>query len=111
MKNIYFTFIAVFILGSTIKAQTDTTISTFVNVHQGNGMGLATRTVIDTFLLPHDLSNFSSIQLHVLLNCPTGGCDPWDRFASVEVFHNNEWYEIGRYMTPYGKSCGWTIDV
>ena len=89
----------------------DSTVSTLVNVHQGNGAGLATRTVIDTFLLPHDLSGYASIEMHVLLNCPTGGCDPWDRFASIRVWHDNEWYEIGRYMTPYGKSCGWTIDV
>jgi hypothetical protein len=92
-------------------AQMDTTISTFVNVHQGNGNGLATRTVTDTFLFPHDVSSYDSIQMTVLLNCPVGGCDPWDRFASIKINHNGEWYEIGRYMTPYGKSCGWTIDV
>lgn len=93
-----------------VQAQ-DTTYTTLDNVHQGFGSGLGTRTVIDTFILPHDLSGFSQIKMHVLLSCPTGGCDPWDRFASVQVFHNNEWYEIGRYITPYRKSCGWVIDV
>jgi hypothetical protein len=93
------------------KAQSDTTVSTFVNVHQGNGAGLATRTVIDTFLFPSDLAGYDSIQMNVLLNCPPGGCDPWDRFANVLVWHDTNWYEIGRYMTPYGRSCGWTLDV
>ena len=94
-----------------VNAQPDTTIATFVNVHQGNGAGLATRTVIDTFLFPHDISGYDSIEITVLLNCPTGGCDPWDRFAEISIWHNGEWFEIGRYMTPYGVSCGWTIDV
>ena len=22
-----------------------------------------------------------------------------------------EWYEIGRYVTPYGVECGWSFDV
>lgn len=101
-----------FALCSTfVMAQTDTTITTFNNVHQGNGSGLATRTVVDTFPMPSDLSIYSQIKLHILLSCPTGGCDPWDRFASVSAWHNGEWFEIGRYMTPYGRSCGWVIDV
>ncbi len=99
------------LLANLSYAQNDTTISTFVNVHQGNGNGLATRTVIDTFYFPTDISMYDSIEMSVLLNCPVGGCDPWDRYASINVYHNGEWYEIGRYMTPYGKSCGWTIDV
>ena len=112
MKKLYILVCFLFSFSfTTIASQADTTLSTFVNVHQGNGAGLATRTVVDTFFLPHDISGYSSINMHVQLNCPTGGCDPWDRFASVKVWHDTDWYEIGRYMTPYGKSCGWNIDV
>jgi hypothetical protein len=89
----------------------DTTITALNNVHQGNGAGLATRSVIDTFLLPHDLSGYNQINMHVLLSCPAGGCDPWDRFANISIYNNNDWFEIGRYITPYGRSCGWVIDV
>lgn len=54
---------------------------------------------------------YSQIDLHVTLSCPTGGCDIWDRFANVSVYHDSDWFEIGRYITPYGKACGWRIDV
>jgi len=89
----------------------DTTITTLNNVHQGNGSGLGTRTVIDTFFFPHDISMYSTIDMHITLSCPSGGCDPWDRFANVSVYHDTEWFEIGRYITPYGKACGWLADV
>lgn len=96
---------------SSVGAVADTTITTLNNVHQGNGAGLATRTVVDTFFFPEDISMYSTIKLRVTLSCPTGGCDPWDRFANVSVFQGSEWFEIGRYITPYGKACGWLVDV
>ncbi len=44
--------------------------------------------------------------------CPTGGCDEWDRVSSVEVKgHNGVWYEIIRYITPYGVACNHEIDL
>jgi hypothetical protein len=89
----------------------DTVLTTINNVHQGNGSGLATRTVIDTFLFPHDISMYAEIKLRVTLSCPSGGCDPWDRFANISIYHGGEWFEIGRYITPYGKACGWLLDV
>ncbi len=91
--------------------QADTSITTLNNIHQGNGSGLGTRTVVDTFFFPQDISMYSEIKLHVTLSCPTGGCDPWDRFANVSLWHESEWFEIGRYITPYGKACGWLVDV
>ena len=47
----------------------------------------------------------------VSLECPAGGCDPWDRKAKISVMHLNNWFEIGRYVTPYGVECGWSFDV
>jgi len=49
--------------------------------------------------------------MHLSLECPDGGCDPWDRKAKISVKHLGEWFEIGRYVTPYGVECGWDIDV
>ena len=46
------------------------------------------------------------------ITCPTGGCDPWDRVSGVEVKgHNGEWYEVIRYITPYGVACGHSVDL
>lgn len=69
-------------------------------------------TEITNVDFPADLSNVSQILMHVSLDCPSGGCDPWDRFASLKVDLGWQDIEIGRYVTPYGNSwCDWTIDV
>jgi len=51
--------------------------------------------------------------MHIDLNCPPNGCDPWDRYANISVVKNDgSTVEIGRYITPYGiGTCGWTLDV
>lgn len=114
MKKI---FTQLFIVGflSIISACTavaaNDTITTLNNVHQGNGNGLATRTVNDTVVFPHDLSMYGQIKMHVYISCPTGGCDPWDRVAQISLMHGGQWFEIGRYVTSYGKACGWDMDV
>lgn len=105
-------FVSMFLINlNAFGSSADTSITTLNNVHQGNGMGLATRTVIDTFLFPEDISMYSEIKIRITLSCPAGGCDPWDRFANVSVSHEGEWFEIARYITPYGKACGWLADV
>lgn len=100
-----------FTLMNTIIAQTDTTITTFNKVHQGWGSGLDTRTVVDTFIFPSDISVFATINLNITCACPIGGCDPWDRFANLKIIHEGEAYEIARYMTPYGKACSWSVNI
>ena len=89
----------------------DTTIVAFDAVHQFFGDLGNNRTVIDTIQFPESNSNFSEITMSVNLECPNGGCDPWDRKAKISVMHLEEWYEIGRYVTPYGVECGWFFDV
>ena len=96
---------------SHVATAANDTITTLNNVHQGNGNGLGTRTVYDTVVFPHDLSMYGQIKMHVKLSCPSGGCDAWDRFAQISLAHGGQWYEIGRYITSYGKACGWEIDV
>ncbi len=64
------------------------------------------------FRFPADVSSYRVITMKIALTCPVGGCDPWDRFASVEVVKHGEKYEIGRHITPYRKGdCDWVIDV
>lgn len=62
--------------------------------------------------LPSHVGAFNQISATLFIDCPTGGCDPWDRVSSVEVQgKNGEWYEIIRYLTPYGVSCQSDIDL
>ena len=89
----------------------DTTVTALSNVHHFFGSGTNNRTIIDTIQLPSNNDDYQRILMHINLACPTDGCDSWDRKASISVKHLNEWYEIGRYVTPYGVGCGWTLDV
>jgi len=62
--------------------------------------------------LPSFMGAFDNIMAHLDIGCPQGGCDPWDRISGVEVKgHNGEWYEIIRYITPYGLACNHSSDV
>ncbi|MBI9033074.1 MAG: T9SS type A sorting domain-containing protein [Bacteroidales bacterium] len=62
--------------------------------------------------MPENLNDFSDILLHIDLECPTGGCDPWDQPAKVMIIKDGENYELARYITPYGKACGgWTWNL
>ena len=56
------------------------------------------------FDLHSDNSNIENIMMYIRLECPSGGCDPWDRFANILVKNSdtNQWYEMARHITPYG---------
>lgn len=85
--------------------------STFVT---GFAAGLHTggNTINTTVNFPADVSGFDQVLMKVSLDCPAGGCDPWDRFANLKIEVGGEDIEIGRYITPYGNDwCDWTIDV
>lgn len=99
-------FFILSILASTILSQ-DLTINALENIHQNNG----NRTYETLVAFPENVSEYSQIKMRIHLNCPNGGCDPWDRKAYISVENFDEWIEIGRYVTPYGVSCGWEIDV
>ena len=62
--------------------------------------------------MPSYLGAFDKITATLSLTCPTGGCGEWDRVASVDLKgHNGKWYEIIRYITPYGVPCSHSIDL
>jgi hypothetical protein len=62
---------------------------------------------------------FQQINLHVQLDCPTGGCDHWDRTASLGVVthpavdggSHGTVVEIARWITPFGVAAAWDYDV
>jgi hypothetical protein len=62
--------------------------------------------------LPSYLGAFNKIMGKLTVSCPSGGCGAWDRVASVDLKgHNGQWYEIIRYITPYGVPCSHNIDL
>lgn len=68
------------------------------------------------FDLPDIAVPFSKVTLTLQLDCPGGGCDPWDRGASLYVHGHNgagrpEPFELVRFITPYGRGCSWEADV
>ncbi len=77
--------------------------------HSFGGEG---RTHSSSVVLPADLSVYEKLLLHISVDCPSGGCDPWDQPAKIEAITNQGTFEIARYITPYGIACGpWTVDV
>ena len=62
--------------------------------------------------MPSYLGAFDKISATLAVTCPPGGCGDWDRVASVDVKgHDGNWYEIIRYITPYGVPCSHSIDL
>ena len=108
------------------EAGADTTVVAFSNTlvcFGSGGTGPCSRTVDAPVTFPTS-GAFSSVLMHVTLNCPTNGCDPWDRAGSIDLVKEpavdggaETLIELGRFMTPYGISAGvnappaWDIDV
>tara|TARA_B100000575_G_scaffold294484_1_gene310740 strand:+ start:5510 stop:6820 length:1311 start_codon:yes stop_codon:yes gene_type:complete len=74
----------------------------FQNQELGYGGGFS-QSAVQTFYLHDDLSEIEQIKMYLQIDCPSTGCDDWDRFANVKVKDqsNGNWYEIARYITPY----------
>lgn len=72
----------------------------------------ATSSVTVDAELPSYLGAFNKITATLRVKCPPGGCGEWDRVASVEAKnHEGKWFEIIRYITPYGAPCFHEIDL
>jgi len=85
-----------------------------VSVNAGTDIHLYVNTSEETVeaILPGYMGAFDQIIANLDIDCPSGGCDPWDRVSGVEVKgHDGEWYEIIRYITPYGKACDHSVDL
>ncbi|MFM9053035.1 MAG: peptide-N-glycosidase F-related protein, partial [Bacteroidota bacterium] len=63
-------------------------------------------------ILPTQVGAFDTITATLTVSCPAGGCGPWDRVASIDAQgHDGQWYEIIRYITPYGVPCTHRINL
>ena len=74
----------------------------FQNQALGYGGGFS-QSASQMFSLHNDLSEIQQIKMYLQIDCPSTGCDDWDRFANVKVKDQatGNWYEIARYITPY----------
>jgi len=62
--------------------------------------------------LPSFLGAYDKITATLKVECPNGGCGEWDRVASIDAKgHDGRWFEIIRYITPYGVPCSHTIEL
>lgn len=81
----------------------------------GGGFSQSASQIVN---LPSSISNIQKIYAYVKLRCPDGGCNAWDVYANLKIKDNsrNEYYEIGRFITPYGVNNsqagrGFKIDI
>ena len=62
--------------------------------------------------LPENTEDYEQLLLHISVECPSTGCDPWDQPAKISVNTDQGSHEIARFVTPFGIGCGnWTVDV
>lgn len=66
------------------------------------------QTATQAFNLPTNSEEVKTIKMFLQLDCPTGGCNIWDMYANVQAKDKTtgDWYEIARYITPYGRGTG-----
>lgn len=76
------------------------------------------QSVSKKFSLFEDASKIKQVSMFVKLRCPSEGCNAWDVYANIKVKDKTtgNWYEIGRFITPYGVDNssvdrGFEIDV
>jgi len=72
----------------------------------------AGQTQFTNLILPYDWEGVERLLMHISVDCPNSGCDPWDQPAKISIVKDSEEFEIVRFVTPYRKACGsWTVDV
>lgn len=85
-----------------------TNLTAFSNVWLYTDTSSTTRDGV----LPSFVGAFDTIVATLVVTCPPGGCDPWDRVASIDAQgHDGRWFEIIRYITPYGVACNHSINL
>lgn len=89
---------------NAVNAPADNTVNikTFDKVKNAFGDGLS-QSAEGTFTFPADVTTVKTIKMFIKNECPNKTCDEWDRYANVYVKNKTtgEWYEIGRFITPY----------
>ncbi len=93
------------------------TYTSFSSERLAFGTGLS-QSAEHQYTLPPDVSHVNKINMYVKLRCPSNNCGDWDVYAHIQIKDpsSGEWYEMGRYITPYGidnhtTGRGFEIDV
>ncbi|MCC7333300.1 MAG: discoidin domain-containing protein [Flavobacteriales bacterium] len=92
----------------------DQNVQTFSNNLVNFTGSEASRWFYGSYELPQFVGAYDTIIANFSVTCPAvaGGCDDWDRLAYVEYkAPDGNWYELFRYITPYGVACNHKIDV
>lgn len=83
-----------------------------VSAFSGIWLDSGTPSITVDGVLPSYVGAFDTIIATLTVTCPSGGCGPWDRVASIDAQgKDGQWFEIIRYITPYGVPCSHTIDL
>ena len=74
------------------------------------------RRVVDAPASFPSTGTYERITLHLSLECPPGGCDPWARLASLGLVTAKDpagdtVIELLRFITPYHVGASWDLDV
>ena len=98
------------------SAQTgDSTVVTFVQAP----IDIMNRTATGRFAFPESNLAYQRILMIYTIECPSKGCDPWDRVSTISVRRSpesagtseEEVIEIGRVITPPDRGGSWVLDV
>lgn len=76
--------------------------------------GRENRREITTTVEFPELGTFANLRLELVLDCPQGGCDAWDRFGSLAIIPEGQpeqRIELARFITPYGVGGAWSVDL
>jgi hypothetical protein len=98
-------------------AGADATVTAFDAV-QISYTGADNRRSVDAPASFPAAGEYAKITLHLALACPSGGCDPWDRFGTLGLVsakgQNGDpdtVIELARFITPYHVGAAWDLDV
>ncbi|MCX6232593.1 MAG: peptide-N-glycosidase F-related protein [Bacteroidetes bacterium] len=87
----------------------DTTVQAFSGII--NNSSVINEVTVDGEL-PSFLGAYDTIYATLTVSCPPGGCGAWDYVRSIRArSHEGNWFEIIRYITPYGTACSHKLNL
>jgi len=87
----------------------DTTVLAFSGVINNSSV---INEVIVEGQLPSYIGAYDTIIATLSVTCPPAGCGAWDYIRSIKArSHEGNWFEIIRYITPYGTACSHKINL
>lgn len=85
-----------------------------IRSREQHNFGAAGQVRTSTVNMPENMEDYGQLLLHLSVECPGTGCDPWDQTGNISVVNADGEFEIARFVTPYRIACGgqeWVVDV